>query len=271
MGSNGTDVAPENRPALETPNREPVADDQAKDRLNRARLWVALAGILAGVVAFGIGEMVYGLFPAANEEVNTMGRLLMVPTVKTTIVADTRNGALTFGLLGVCLGGMLGIAGGLARRSASAMCAAGLLGSVLGLAAGTGVSFAVLPVFFRVQPIYPQYEMFLSMGMHGSIWGLTGAAGGLAFAVGLGKPRVYGRAVAAGFVGAVLGAVVFDLIGAVLLPFGTTGDPISSTWPTRLMARLLVTLATAAVVILLLPEPRLDKPLRSPAIAPPAE
>jgi len=107
--------------------------------------------------------------------------------------------------------------------------------------------------------VYPEYDLILSMIMHGSIWGLTGATAGLAFAVGLGEQKLYGRTLAAGFAGAVLGAIVFDLIGVVLFPLGSTGQPISTTWPTRLMARLLVTLATAAVVILLLPEPSPDK------------
>ena len=43
------------------------------------------------------------------------------------------------------------------------------------------------------------------------------------------------------------------MIGVLLYPIGTTGQPISTTWPTRLMARLLVSIATAGVVILLLP------------------
>jgi hypothetical protein len=271
MTSNGTDVAPENRPTLDAPKMGRASDDKTDDRLKRARGWVALAGLVAGLVAFGVGEAVYGLIPTGKEEVNTMGRLLIVPTTRTTNLADTRNAAVAFGLLGASLGGILGLAGGLARRSSSAMLTAGTLGAILGLATGAGLSFAVLPLFFRTEPIYPEYDLTISMIMHGSIWGAMGAAAGLAFAVGLGEWRLLGRSLVAGFVGAVLGAVVFDLIGVVLLPVGDTGQPISSTWPTRLMARLMVTIATAVVVMLLLPAPRPDKPSRQPVIAPPAE
>lgn len=271
MTSNGADVAPENRPTLEPPDREPAEDDQAEDRIKRARWWVALAGLLAGLAAFGVGEIVYDLIPTEKEQVNTLGTLSMVPTAKTTIRAAIRNGALAFGALGVCLGGLLGIAGGLARRSVSAMVAAGLLGSILGLASGAGVSFAVLPLYFRLEPVYAEYDLILSMIMHASIWGLTGAVAGEAFAAGLGKPSLHGRAVAAGLVGAVIGAVAFELIGVMLFPFDNTGQPISTSWPPRLMARLMVTLATAAFVILLLAKPRPDKPSRPPVIAPPAQ
>ena len=108
------------------------------------------------------------------------------------------------------------------------------------------------------------------MIMHTSIWGLTGAAAGLAFAVGLGERRLLGRALAAGFVGAVFGAIAFELIGAGLFPFASIGQPISTTWQTRLIARLMVTVATAAVIILLLPGSSPDKAPRRAVIAPPA-
>ena len=90
--------------------------------------------------------------------------------------------------------------------------------------------------------------------MHGLIWGLLGASAGLAFAVGLGEPRLCGKVLTAGFVGAVLGTVAFELIGGVAFPMAETGEPISETWATRLMARLLVTVGTALIVILLLPD-----------------
>jgi hypothetical protein len=166
---------------------------------------------------------------------------------------------LTFGVLGVCLGGFLGIGRGPARRSASALVVAGLVGSILGLALAAGASFAVLPFFLKTQPVHPEYELILSMIMHGSIWGLTGAAAGLAFAVGLGEGRLLGRAL-----GAVLGTITFELIGAGLFPLASTSQPISTTWPTRLMARLMVTVATASVVILFLPGSRPAKAPRQP-------
>ena len=253
MSSNVTD-APENRPTPGTSQAEPPpAPHEANDRFNQARLWLALAGLVAGLVAFGIGETIYELIPAKKVEIPTMGQIVIGPNEETSNVAATRNAALTFGVLGVCLGGLLGIAGGLARRSVSAAVAAGLLGSILGLALAAGAGFALLPYFLKALPNHPDYDLILSMIMHGSIWGLTGAAAGLAFAVGLGDRRLFVRALAAGFMGAVLGAIVFDLIGGLLFPLASTGQPISTTWPTRLMARLMVTVATAAVVVVQLP------------------
>jgi hypothetical protein len=131
---------------------------------------------------------------------------------------------------------------------------------LLGLALGAGVSLALLPWFITMRYQYFDYDLILSVLMHGLIWGLLGAAAGLAFAVGLGESRLRARALVAGFVGAVLGAIAFDLVGAVFFPMAETDEPISETWPTRLLARLLVTVATAIAVILLLPEPRPIQP-----------
>ena len=69
----------------------------------------------------------------------------------------------------------------------------------------------------------------------------------------------------AGFIGAVLGAIAFDLVGAGLFSQAETGEPISTTWASRLTARLLVALATAAGVILILPAAHpVGEPRRGP-------
>ncbi len=167
-------------------------------------------------------------------------------------VAAARNGAVAFGVLGLFLGGCLGLAGGLARRSSPSAVTAGGLGSVLGFAAGVGASLALLPVCMVSRIRYHDSDLVITLLMHGAIWGLLGAMAGLAFAVGLGNRSFWVRALIAGFAGALLGAVIFDLIGVVAFPGAKTDDPISRTWVTRLMARLLVTVATAAAVSLVL-------------------
>jgi hypothetical protein len=226
------------------------------NRLVRARRLAALAGLLAGLIAFGIGEATYDLIQAEMVPQNMVGSIVMVVNRATTTVADTRNAALAFGALGACLGACLGVAGGLARRSSAAAVTGGLLGVLLDLAIGVGASLALLPWFIKARYDYFQYDLAIALTMHVTIWGLLGAAAGLAFAVGLGEPRCAGRSLVAGWVGAVLGALAFELIGAVVFPSANTNYPISETWPTRLMARLLVSVGTALIVALLLPEPR---------------
>jgi hypothetical protein len=227
-------------------------------RPNRARWLAALGALLAGLVAFGAGEAVYRLIAPELVLQTFRGRRLMLSTYATEHTAAAKNAALAFGALGLCLAGFLGMAGGLARRSAAAAAGAGLAGAVLGLALGAGLTRALLPLSLRAQLDYRHYDLIISLVTHGLIWGLLGASAGVAFAVGLGERRQLGRALSAGFIGAALGAVAFDVIGAVFFPMAVTAKPISVTWPTRLMARLLVTLGTAAALAMLLPAPSHD-------------
>ena len=254
MSTNEPEVPPEGQDAPGALQSRPGTVPDS-GWLGRARRLAILAGLLAGLVAFGIGEATYDLIRAATVQQNLMGSIVNVPDRATTTVADTRNAALAFGALGACLGGCLGVAGGLARRSSSGAVTGGLFGVFLGLALGAGLSLALLPWFIKARYDYFEYDLIISMVMHVVIWGLLGAAAGLAFAIGLGESRAGGRSLVAGLVGAVLGAMAFELIGAVVFPTANTNYPISETWPTRLMARLLVSVGAALTVALLLPVP----------------
>lgn len=222
----------------------------SQESLRRARGLLAVGGLLAGVLAFVVGEAVYELIPAAAVTQTALGLTRVTPTVATENVARVRNSALAFGVLGLFLGGCRG----LARRSSFAA-TAGVLGSVLGFAGGATASLALLPCFIVSRLRYPDNDLLISFVMHGAIWGLVGALAGSAFAVGLGMRSVWVRALVAGFAGALIGAVAFDLIGVVAFPGARTDEPISATWVTRLMARLLVTVATAGALSRVLPAP----------------
>ena len=222
------------------------------------RWLVAVAGLVAGLAAFGIGEATSELVPPETVQQKVQGGTTTSLSRSTPRVV-TRSGALAFGILGACLGGCLGIAGGLARRSASAAIVSGLSGAVLGLALGTGFSFAAFALYYWADDHYVLDEMVKSVVLHGLIWAPLGAAAGLALAFGLGDRRLGGRTLAAGLLGALMGAVAFDLIAAIVFPMVRTADPAAETWLVRLTARLLVSLATALLVILNLPGPRFGR------------
>ena len=234
-------------------------DGRPTARTSRERWLVALGGVLAGLAAFGIGEATSDLIPPEPEQYNFMGEMRWTAT-KDSPRVRSRVAALSFGVLGACLGGSLGIAGGLARRpvSATAPATGGLLGAVVGAALGAGTSLALVPRLLDLYFGHKDLEILTGMFSHGVIWGPLGAAAGLAFAVGLGERRLTGRALTAGLAGAVLGTVAFDLVGALAFPLARTDGLFSLTWPTRLMARLMVSLGTAAAIVLVLPDPPID-------------
>ena len=233
--------------------------------LGRVRWLAALGGLVAGLVAFGTGEATSQLIPPETVHLNVMGSRSTILSRSTPRVV-TRSGALASGILGACLGGCLGMAGGLARRSASAAMIWGSVGSVLGLTLGAGLSFALFPSFCWARDNYQLHELIASIALHGLIWVPLGAAAGLALALGLGKRQLCGRALAAGLTGALLGAVAYDLIGALLFPLARTADPLAETSLNRLISRLLVSLATAFLVSLSLSEPRSGRPAPDPRL-----
>ncbi len=263
MDSNapGSGTAPDGFAAQGAPQHERealragVAGVSVPVPLGRVRWLIVLGGLVAGLVAFGIGEATSQLIPPDTVEMNVMGGRSTVLSRSTPRVV-TRSGALAFGILGACLGGCLGIAGGLARRSASAAMIWGSVGSVLGLTLGAGLSFALFPSYFWARDNYSLDELIASIALHGLIWAPLGGAAGLALALGLGERQLCGRALAAGLMGALLGAVAYDLIGALLFPLARTADPVAATALNRLVSRLMVSLATALFVSLSLSEPR---------------
>jgi hypothetical protein len=244
------------RTTPDSPGAPRTSGAMAGARGGRAPWLLASAGLAAGLVAFGLGEATYGIVPAEKVRQVMGGTPVLMPNQKTRIVADAANGAVAFGVLGLCLGGCLGIAGGLARRSSIGAVSGGLLGAILAGALGLGVSWMLLPRFLSLRFAYFDYDLEISGAMHGLIWGLLGAVAGLAFAVGRGEFRLIGRALAAGLAGAVLGTIAYEVIGASFFTMDKTGEPVSESLTTRLMARLFVTVGTAVLVALVLSEPR---------------
>jgi hypothetical protein len=226
-----------------------------------------VSGLVAGLAAFGIGEATSELIPPEPMQYNFMGEMRWTVTKDSPRVVS-RIAALSFGVLGACLGGSLGIAGGLARRPASAAAptAGGLLGTVLGATLGAGTSLAIVPPFLEFYFDHKDVELLTGTFGHSVIWGPLGAAAGLAFAVGLGQRRLFGNAVMAGLAGAVLGTIAFHLVGALAFPLAKTDGLFSLTWPTRLLARLLVSLGTAAALAFSVP-PTGQKTRSNPTLA----
>jgi hypothetical protein len=159
--------------------------------------------------------------------------------------AATLEATIAFGALGAVLGLTLGLAGGFARGSAPAAWRAAMVGSILGGAAGAGMSWALLPIYFRI--LDPDHgDLILAIGIQGGIWPVIGAAGGTAFGIGLGDRSRAVRALLGGLLGALAGVLVYEMVGAVMFPLDKTSNPLSATWGTRLFARLaLTTLASA--------------------------
>jgi hypothetical protein len=211
---------------------------------------IAAAGLLAGLIAFGLGEMVYGLFKPALVVQTVGGAAMIRPTTGTQAVSNARNAATTFGLLGGVLGLLLGLAGGLEGRSIGAAVKAGGVGLVLGAAVGAALPLVVVVPYKRALVDRTTDDLLLSLGLHATLWGPLGAIAGLAFGIGRDRRGQALGLMAGGLVGAILGTLLYDAIGGAVTPLAGTGDTISTTWPTRLLARILVATGAAAGIAL---------------------
>lgn len=227
-------------PAGETGPSRPAVD--------RLPAWVLGAGLLAGVVTWAVGEATVEAFRPKLVTVNTPGGRQTGASVQEWTRADVRNAALAFAVQGACLGLMLGLAGGLGRGSARAGASAGLAGAVLGGALALGASMALQPVYYgNIQPDRVEQGLGVPMLVHGGIWGVVGLAAGAAFGLGRGGPRSsIVRAAVGGLLGGLLAAVLFEPTAAMWFPEAKTTRPLPMTSGSRLLAKMLVALLSAA-------------------------
>jgi hypothetical protein len=188
------------------------------------------AGLLAGLLAWGIGEAM--LVPEAGYENKKENIHLQAD------VAGIRNATISFGALGAALGLSLGIAGGLIGRSFPRAILAGLAGLLVGGGACAGLA---------------NRDITYALIVHAGAWVGAGAAAGLAFAIGLGKWRDLPRAALAAAGAALIATVIYEFGGGILFPDALTERPVSQSWASRLLARLIVAVLVAAGVVLSAP------------------
>jgi hypothetical protein len=209
---------------------------------NRLLAMALVAGLLAGVATWLVGETILEahrqvLSPRVQRDVD-------VEAARRFARAHLTTSLYAFTTLGAFLGLSLGLAGGLARRSASAGARAALVGCVVGSIAGVSISLLVLPNFFKTHDPQSQ-DLVLPLLTLGSICSSVGAAGGLAFGIGLGGRAHWLKSLVGGLVGAALATVVYEFVGAIAFPADKTELPISQTYATRAMLHVLVASLTA--------------------------
>jgi hypothetical protein len=231
-----------------------VRPGPARPTSNRLAIYALAAGLVAGAAAWLVGEATVQVFRPTMVTMDTPAGRMTGASEQELKRTDMNNAALAFAVQGACLGMALGLAGGLARGSARSGAAAGLAGAVLAGALALGASAVLQPVYYRnVQLDQVEQGLTVPMLVHGGIWGAAGLAGGLAFGLGLGRGRSsIARAAVGGLVGVLLAAFVFEATAAMAFPKAATTRPLSLTPGSRLMAKMLASLLSAAGVAALL-------------------
>jgi hypothetical protein len=229
---------------LATPSPSPPPESKPTYASARppGRRWILLLGLslIAGAAAWLAGErtMEYARLSKAAAENYRDSTALNAEMPRVIAI----NGALTFGTFGGLLGLALGLGGGLCRRSTTGAIVGALAGLILGAAAGALPALAVMPWHWRHRNDDPAtLELLTPLLKHMALWSAVGLAAGLAFGIGSsGRPARLLEAALAGLLGAMLGTLAFEILGAVFFPLDHTADPFSSTSSTRLLAKLCV-------------------------------
>lgn len=201
-------------------------------------------GLLAGLLAFGFGEGLKDAVRPPLQRQVAMGRVIMRANYGDQVKADTRNAVIAFAALGATLGFGLGAAGGLARRSGRQALRAGAVGFILGGVLTAITSFALVPLYFVADARSREdlsHDLLTPLLTIGGVWAVAGLVGGASFAFGLGGGRgQLARTALGGFVGAALGASLYQVLGAIAFPSSQAAVPIPHDWYIRGLARLLV-------------------------------
>ncbi len=219
-----------------------------------ARLWglAMAAAMLSGLATWGIGERTVTFFAPRPQLVTVRGQPMNRPSFKDRVAAELNNAALTFGVFGAGLGLAMGVAGGLWKRAPRATLSAALSGLILGGLAGGGASLAVLPFYYHELDVAQEalsHDLLLPLLMHAGIWSTVGATAGIAFGIGIESKHQLASVVFAGLLGGLLGAVIYETVGALAFPTGRTTEPLAGDWAPRLIGGLSVSILSAAFFV----------------------
>jgi hypothetical protein len=225
-----------------------------RDELSRVWVMVLVAAMIAGLSGFGIGEAAPKLVPPALNlppEIMKSSSAKPLEIERRMRISRDRAATIAYGGLGAILGLAVGLCSGVARRSPRAAVAAGVIGLVLGGAAGTGATMGILPTYHAARLATADEDMTkdlaLALRTHGAIWLSIGAAAGLALGIGLGGGSRILRALFGGILGAAIGTVVYEFVGAIAFPMSETFRPMAVTMAPRLVAHASVAIFSALV------------------------
>jgi hypothetical protein len=254
----------------------PIPDRADVSDRPRFRLFPCVGvALLAGLISFGFGEASYGLFrwddardvkAAHQSELSRLGpyaqnEFITKKMMEARSVAESRQAALAFGVLGAILGLGLGLSGGLVSLAGTHM-RAGLTGMVLG--GGLGVVAALLCVPRFYEHLTPGGGLGAHILMYAGMFIPLGAACGMALGMGLAVKQAAARCALGGMLGATLAVIVLVIANSLAFPLDQEPAPV----PAERIGRLIIHLSVALLVALFatLSLPRLNTAARSRSV-----
>jgi hypothetical protein len=226
----------------ETANSGPNATDvKSSSTITTIFLLLLLSG-LAGGASWALAEKTGNLatIPLEISSKNYEYAELNAATIK----VNTINGALVYGGLGLLLAAAvilaLKLAGGLQGKLAFA-------GLILGALGGALPCLVVMPLHWQNRNDDPSVlDLTMPLVYHAGLWVPIGLAVGLVFGYSrFGSFKAGSKELVTGGIGALVGTLIYEFVGAALLPMDKTVEPVAATPTARLLAHLAVSLGIA--------------------------
>ena len=113
-------------------------------------------------------------------------------------------------------------------------------------------SAAVLPFYYRELNVAQEslsHDLVLPFLVHAGIWSSVAVTAGLAFEIGLRSRQRLALVALHGLLGGLLGTAIYEVLAAIAFPAGRTTEPLAGAWAPRLIGRLTVSIASAALFV----------------------
>jgi len=236
------------------PWRGPVSYDAAHDatardlpangRADLQRVWVFAvdSAILGGLLGWFAGdEMARRLpwkEPAQVAIEDGRGRVEVGRFLDLQNEAERQSAVIGMGCLGGILGLMLGVGGGLGRRSNPGAALGGGIGLCLGAAVGASVPWVLVPVFYN--SISQPPNLTLPLLIHTGMYSAIGSVAGLALGSSLNGCSGAIKGFVAGAMGAGIGSMIFNIVHTIMFPLEWDYSPMPGNSGSRLFAHLCV-------------------------------
>jgi hypothetical protein len=221
------------------PNHQPVVGALVPVLpVGKVRVW--LCAIVPALLAATLGWVAA---EGANRWIRWGGRAQINP-----VDAEAKNTALSMAILGATLGMTLGAAGGLSRKSIRAAEINGLVGLLLGAALGAAVPLQLLPVLYR-SVFHPPHPAVPSL-IHTAMYATIGSVAGLVFGGGLRGLGGALKGLPAGALGAILGAITYNVVHTIAFPLERDLSPLPGRALTRLFVDLCVAIPAIVCIVL---------------------
>ncbi len=236
----------------------PVVPTAAASAGRDVRL-AAIAGLLAGLLAWSAGELTVKAFRPPMHVQNVMGQTIERATFEDRAAADAKNATLAYTEFGLLLGVGLGAAGGLIGRASRQAVRGAAAGGALGAVFSFGAALVLLPVYFRAEDTSQaelSRDLTLPLLIHVGCWSATGLAAGVAYGIGRGggSSRLAGAALG-GALGGALGAALYEVVCATAMPHSGSTTPLPWSMTARLVARVLVAVSAGSLAALVADTP----------------